>query len=63
MAQIETTGTKEHPRHLVKLESGERVTLCRCFASEKFPFCDGHHKEIPGRGPVLVEAPPREMER
>ncbi len=56
MAQVESAGTEEHPRHIVKLEPGERVALCRCFASEKFPFCDGHHRELHGRGPVVVVA-------
>lgn len=27
-------------------ESGERVALCRCGASETKPFCDGAHKKI-----------------
>jgi CDGSH-type Zn-finger protein len=56
MAQIEAAGTPEHPRHIVKLEPGERVSLCRCFASHRFPFCDGTHNQHPGRGPVVVEA-------
>ena len=57
MAQIEATGTPERPRHVVRLEPGERISLCRCFASEKFPVCDGAHKQIAGKGPVVVEAP------
>ncbi len=57
MAQIEATGTPEHPRHIVRLEAGERVSLCRCFASKRFPFCDGTHRQHPGKGPVVVEAP------
>ena len=28
------------------LETGNRVTLCRCGASKKKPLCDGTHKEI-----------------
>lgn len=57
MAEAEQIGKPEHPRHLVKLEHGERVSLCRCFGSQKFPFCDGTHNQIEGRGPVVVEAP------
>ena len=57
MAQIEQIGRPERPRHLVRLESGERVKLCRCFASREFPVCDGAHHQIDGKGPVIVEAP------
>ena len=55
MAQAVTTGTPEHPRHIVKMEPGERISLCRCFASERLPFCDGAHRQMPGKGPVVVE--------
>ena len=55
MADTQTQGT-DHPVTTVKLEPGEKVALCRCFASNKFPFCDGSHKEHPGRGPAVVEA-------
>ncbi|GIX46110.1 MAG: hypothetical protein KatS3mg131_0321 [Candidatus Tectimicrobiota bacterium] len=56
MATVQTQSS-EHPLTTVKLEPGERVALCRCFASGKFPFCDGSHKQHPGKGPVIVEAP------
>jgi CDGSH-type Zn-finger protein len=47
----------------VKLEHGETVALCRCFASKKFPFCDGSHRQQPGKvAPVIVSAPPPESE-
>ena len=29
-----------------KVESGEKVALCRCGASQTKPFCDGAHKKI-----------------
>ena len=57
MAEVEQTGKPEHPRHVVKLAPGERVALCRCFASQKFPFCDGTHNQMEGKGPAIVEAP------
>jgi len=42
----------------VQLEPGETVALCRCFASKEFPFCDGSHKQQPGKvAPVIVRAP------
>jgi len=55
MAEVTTKGEK-HPLTTVKLEAGEKVALCRCFGSQKFPFCDGTHKKHPGKGPALVEA-------
>ena len=57
MPQVNTEEFNGHPRTTVKLEPGERVALCRCFGSKKFPFCDGTHREHPGKGPVVVEAP------
>lgn len=45
----------EHPLTTVKLRSGEKVALCRCFGSKQFPFCDGTHKQHPGKGPAIVE--------
>lgn len=26
-----------------KIAAGEKVSLCRCYASKKFPYCDGSH--------------------
>lgn len=43
-------------RQLIKLQPGERVSLCRCYASQTFPFCDGSHKLTHSNiGPVVVE--------
>ena len=31
------------------------VALCRCWASKKFPFCDGSHQKLDTeQGPVIV---------
>lgn len=57
MAEDTTVDSDGHPRTTVQLEPGESVWLCRCFASKKFPYCDGTHKQHPGRGPVQVKAP------
>lgn len=54
MTDVQTQGT-DHPLTTVKLEPGEKVALCRCFGSRKFPFCDGTHMQHPGRGPAIVE--------
>ncbi len=50
-----TTQGETHPLTTVKMTPDEKVALCRCFASKKFPFCDGSHKQHPGKGPVIVE--------
>ena len=55
MAEHTTELREGHPRTTVKLEPGERVALCRCFGSAKFPFCDGTHRGIEGKGPAIVE--------
>jgi len=56
MAEFETRNP-EHPKTIVKLEEGETVALCRCFGSKNLPFCDGSHKDHPGKGPAIVCAP------
>ncbi len=55
MAEVQTTNVGDHPVTTVKLQPGEKVALCRCFESKQFPFCDGSHKEYPGKGPAVVE--------
>jgi len=55
MVEVQTQGT-DHPMTTVKLEPGEKVALCRCFGSGKFPYCDGSHKDHAGKGPAIVEA-------
>lgn len=56
MAEHSTENRQGHPRTTVKLQPGERVALYRCFFSKDFPFCDGTHRQHPGKGPVIVEA-------
>jgi len=55
VAEVQTQGT-DHPITTVKLTVGEKVALCRCFASSTFPYCDGSHKHHAGKGPAIVEA-------
>jgi len=55
MAKYSTEELLGHLRTTLDLEPGERVALCRCFQSKKFPFCDSTHKTLPdNRGPVVV---------
>lgn len=44
----------DHPRITVTLHPGERVALCRCWKSSKFPLCDGTHKQHAGFGPAVI---------
>ena len=35
----------DHPERCeIQLKPGERVAICRCWQSKKFPFCDGAHR-------------------
>ena len=36
---------EEHPeRCQLNLEPNEKIALCRCWQSKKFPYCDGSHR-------------------
>ncbi len=55
MATHTTEDRNGHLRTTVELQPGEQVSLCRCFKSKNFPFCDGAHKQEPTNvGPVRV---------
>jgi CDGSH-type Zn-finger protein len=57
MPTIEPTEINpERPKHHITIVPGEKVSICRCWKSKKFPICDGAHKEIPGQGPCVVIA-------
>ena len=48
-------------RHEESIPVGKRVSLCRCWQSATFPYCDGVHKKINAEtgdvlGPVVVTA-------
>ena len=42
---------------MITCEAGEKVGICRCWESKKFPFCDGSHKAVAGMGPAVVVVP------
>jgi len=56
----ETPGEKEKVISLeLQAKAGERVALCRCWKSAKFPYCDGAHNALnkttgDSVGPVIV---------
>ncbi len=53
---------KGHPdRHHEEVAVGQTVAICRCWQSEKFPYCDGTHRKINAEtgdkvGPAIVKA-------
>jgi CDGSH-type Zn-finger protein len=54
--------TNERVVHTVIVKSGHRFVLCRCWKSNKFPYCDGshklHNKEFGDNiGPVVITCP------
>lgn len=54
--------TKERPnRHTEEIPVGKRVAFCRCWQSDRFPYCDGTHRQVNADqddnvGPALVTA-------
>jgi CDGSH-type Zn-finger protein len=57
MPEITSAEKNGHIRHMVNLEPGEKVMLCRCNKSSTYPFCDiTHSKSNDELGPVIVEA-------
>lgn len=48
-------------RQELEMES-DKVALCRCWQSKKFPYCDGSHREYnrlneDQLGPIIVSSP------
>jgi CDGSH-type Zn-finger protein len=56
MAEITSAEKNGHIRHMVTIQPGEKIMLCRCYKSAKFPICDLAHAKCEGEvGPVIVE--------
>jgi CDGSH-type Zn-finger protein len=56
MPEITSAEKNGHIRHTVTIQADEKVVLCRCYKSEKFPLCDGSHARAEGVvGPVVVQ--------
>ncbi|RME85601.1 MAG: CDGSH iron-sulfur domain-containing protein [Caldilineae bacterium] len=54
-------------RHIETIPQGKTVAFCRCWRSEKFPYCDGTHRKYSAEtgdnvAPVVVTAGPPEEE-
>jgi CDGSH-type Zn-finger protein len=57
MPEITNAEKNGHIRHMVKLQPGEKIMLCRCYLSATFPICDiSHAKCENAEDPVIVEA-------
>lgn len=54
--------TKDRPqRHKETVPPGKTVAFCRCWQSDKFPYCDGTHRKVNAEtgdsvGPAIVTA-------
>lgn len=56
MATHSTEERMGHLRTTVELKPGEKVSLCRCFKSKTFPYCDAEHRNHADQcGPVIVQ--------
>jgi CDGSH-type Zn-finger protein len=57
MPHITSAEKNGHIGHIIKLQPGEKVLLCRCYRSATFPLCDlVHGKYQDTFGPLVVEA-------
>jgi CDGSH-type Zn-finger protein len=64
MPEITTAEKNGHIRHIVTIEPEEKVMLCRCYKSAKFPLCDITHAGCEGDvGPVIVQVAKPEEEK
>jgi CDGSH-type Zn-finger protein len=48
-------------RATMEIKPGEKVALCRCWQSKKFPYCDGAHRQLNEEqgcclGPIIITA-------
>ena len=46
-------------KHTLNLNRDSKISLCRCWRSKKFPYCDGSHRKMKEKydtpmGPVIV---------
>jgi CDGSH-type Zn-finger protein len=54
--------TRERPdRHNEEVPAGNTIALCRCWQSDKFPYCDGTHRKVNKEtgdsvGPAIIKA-------
>ena len=54
--------TRERPdRHNEELPAGKTIAICRCWQSDKFPYCDGTHRKVNAEGgdsvgPAIIKA-------
>ncbi len=48
--------------HTERLRPGETKAFCRCWQSKRFPYCDGSHQAVEGKGPVVVQVVTDEAE-
>lgn len=63
MTDLKKLNDTDYPeRSTVCCQQNERIALCRCWQSKKFPYCDGAHRAYNDAhgtafGPVIVNQP------
>lgn len=50
-------------RHNEEVPVGTTIAICRCWQSDKFPYCDGTHRKVNAEqgdnvGPAIIKAVP-----
>jgi CDGSH-type Zn-finger protein len=56
MPEITTIEKMGHIRHIIKVQPGEHLELCRCQQSKTYPFCDGAHRTMQNTiGPAILD--------
>ena len=64
MPEITSAEKNGHIRHTVTIQTDEKIMLCRCYKSEKFPICDISHAKCEGNlGPVIVQVAQADVEK
>ncbi|MFQ5341703.1 MAG: CDGSH iron-sulfur domain-containing protein, partial [Anaerolineae bacterium] len=45
--RVTVINTRNRPdRHKEAIPVGKNVAFCRCWQSDKFPYCDGTHRKV-----------------
>lgn len=53
---VRTQIALEEVEDICKNSEKGRVSFCRCWRSNKYPYCDGSHRECQGLGPLVITA-------
>mmetsp|Transcript_7976 Transcript_7976/g.14164 ORF Transcript_7976/g.14164 Transcript_7976/m.14164 type:complete len:92 (-) Transcript_7976:175-450(-) len=64
MVVLNPQGSGKEMKEVKEMKPGDKASYCRCWASKKFPLCDGshnaHNKEAGDNiGPIVVDVKPQ----